>query len=400
MIKILSIFGTRPEATKMVPVVLELKNKENIISEVCVTAQHRELLDDVLAPFGIAPDYDLDLMRDRQSLSDFTARALIGLEDIIKQAQPDWVLVHGDTSTTFVASLAAFYASQSRPKKPIQIGHIEAGLRTYDKFQPYPEEMNRKLTTALADKHFAPTELARKQLLQENISADSIVVTGNTAIDLLAHTIKENYSFQNAAITTLLNSQLNSQSSLQNSLDLHNSQNLQKSANDKKHIILMTAHRRENWGTPLENICRAVRQLVTDFPEISIVYPVHPNPVVLNTAHAILSGHERIILTTPLSVFDMHNLMAKSHLILTDSGGLQEEAPALNKPVVVMRDVTERPEGEAAGTLTLAGVDEIQIHKTVSALLTDDQIYQKMAQSQNPFGDGHAAKRIVEELLC
>jgi len=377
MTKILSIFGTRPEATKMVPLVLELQKKEKIISEVCVTAQHRELLDDVLTPFGITPDYDLDLMRDRQSPSDFTARALVGLEGIIKQAQPDWVLVHGDTSTTFAASLAAFYSSQVRLKKPIRIGHVEAGLRTYDKFQPYPEEMNRKLTTALADKHFAPTELARNQLLKENIPPDSIVVTGNTAIDLLAYTITDNYHFQNAAITSLLNSQT-----------------------AIKRIILMTAHRRENWGVPLENICRAVRQLVDDFPEIGVVYPVHPNPVVLETVQEILSDHERILLTAPLSVFDMHNLMAQSHLVLTDSGGLQEEAPALNKPVVVMREVTERPEGEAAGILTLAGIDEKQIHKTVSTLLTDSAVYQKMAQSKNPFGDGHAAERIVEAILC
>ena len=350
----------------MVSPIKALASHNEIESIVCVTAQHRELLDGVLAPFDIVPDYDLDLMRDRQSLTEFTARALIGLEGVIKQAQPDWVLVHGDTATTLTASLAAFY-------NKVQVGHVEAGLRSYDKYQPFPEEINRKVTTAIADLHFAPTDLARNQLINENIPKDSIIVTGNTGIDIMTHTVKKDYAFQAPSIA---------------SLDKH------------KRIILMTAHRRENWGAPLENICRAVRQLADHFPDVVIIYPVHPNPVVKEDVQRLLSGHDRIILIEPIHIFDMHNLMNLSYLVLTDSGGLQEEAPALDKPVVVLREVTERPEGETAGTLVLAGTGEERIYKTVYTLLTDEEKYRQMAASPNPFGDGKASGRIVDAIVA
>ena len=365
--KVLSIFGTRPEATKMVSPIKALKAHFAIDSIVCVTAQHRELLDGVLTPFGIVPDYDLDLMRDRQSLTEFTARALVGLEEIIKQAKPDWVLVHGDTATTLASSLAAFY-------NKVKVAHVEAGLRSYDKYQPFPEEINRKVTTAIADLHFAPTELACSQLLKENVPADSILVTGNTGIDLMKLTVKPGYIFEEPAITEVLSGQ------------------------EGKRIILMTAHRRENWGAPLENITKAVLRLADDFSDIIFVYPVHPNPVVKETVQA-LSGHSRIVMTEPVSVFDMHNLMNLSYLVLTDSGGLQEEAPALNKPVVVMRETTERPEGETAGTLELAGTDEERIYEAVSSLLTDGDKYRRMAEAPNPFGDGEASGRIAEAMV-
>ena len=364
-IRVLSIIGTRPEATKMVSPIKALAAHDLIESLVCVTAQHRELLDGVLSPFDIIPNYDLDLMRERQSLTEFTARALAGLEGVIKEAQPDWVLVHGDTATTLAASLAAFY-------NKVRVAHVEAGLRTYDKYQPFPEEMNRKITTAIADIHFAPTELAQEQLLKENVPEDSILVTGNTGIDIIDHTVKKGHIFSDPAIAAL----------------------------DSKHrIILMTAHRRENWGTPLENICRAVRRLADDFRDVLVVYPVHPNPVVAETAQSFLQGHDRIILTSPIDIFDMHNLMDKAYLVLTDSGGLQEEAPALNKPVIVLREVTERPEGETAGTLVLAGTEEKQIYDTARTLLTDGEKYRRMAESPNPFGDGKASGRIVDAIV-
>ena len=363
-IKVLSIFGTRPEATKMVSPIKALAAHEAIESIVCVSAQHRELLDAVVKPFGISPDYDLNLMRERQSLSELTARALIGIEDVIKKSKPDWVLVHGDTATTFAASLAAYY-------NMVQVAHVEAGLRTYDKYQPFPEEINRKVTTAIADLHFAPTENARDQLLKENIPANSIVVTGNTGIDIMEHTVKDGYTFKNPAIASI----------------------------NSARIILMTAHRRENWGAPLENICRAAKRIADMFTDVVIVYPVHPNPVVVETVHGLITDHERIKLTEPIDIFEMHNLMAKSYLVLTDSGGLQEEAPALDKPVIVLREVTERPEGEKAGTLVLAGTDEDRIYDTVCSLLTDKKKYQQMAKAPNPFGDGKASGRIVEAIV-
>ena len=368
-IKVLSIFGTRPEATKMVSPVKALAAHDAIDSIVCVTAQHRELLDDVLNPLGVVPDYDLDLMRDRQSLTELTARALTGLEAVIKKAQPDWILVHGDTATTLAGSLAAFY-------NKVRVAHVEAGLRTYDKYQPFPEEINRKVTTAIADLHLAPTELAREQLLKENVREDSIIVTGNTGIDLMAHTVRDDYIFQEPAMAAL------------------------DKMKEGKRIILMTAHRRENWGAPLEHICRAVRRLVDDFSDVVVVYPVHPNPVVKETAHGVLAGHDSIVLTDPISVFDLHNLMNRAFLVLTDSGGLQEEAPALSKPVVVMREVTERPEGEIAGTLILAGTNENRIYETVHTLFNDEAKYQCMAQAPNPFGDGEASGRIVEAIVA
>ncbi|MCL2422133.1 MAG: UDP-N-acetylglucosamine 2-epimerase (non-hydrolyzing) [Defluviitaleaceae bacterium] len=368
-IRVLSIFGTRPEATKMVSPVKALEAHDAIESIVCVTAQHRELLDDVLNPLDVVPDYDLDLMRERQSLTELTARALTGLETVIKKAQPDWILVHGDTATTLAGSLAAFY-------NQVKVAHVEAGLRTYDKYQPFPEEINRKVTTAIADLHFAPTALAREQLLKENVSEDAIIVTGNTGIDLMAHTVKDDHAFQEPAIAAL-------------------------DKNKKgKRIILMTAHRRENWGQPLEHICKAARRIADAFPDVVVVYPVHPNPVVKETAHRILADHDRIILTGPVNVFDLHNLMSRAFLVLTDSGGLQEEAPTLNKPVVVMREVTERPEGEAAGTLILAGTDEDRIYETTHSLLTDETKYQRMAQVPNPFGDGMASGRIAEAIVA
>ena len=362
-IKVLSIFGTRPEATKMVSPVKALQAHEKIESIVCVSAQHRELLDKVLTGFNIVPDYDLDLMKHGQSLAELTSRALVGIEDVIKKAQPDWILVHGDTTTTLAASLAAFY-------NKVQIGHVEAGLRTYDKYQPFPEEINRKVAGVVADLHFAPTELAKLRLLKESIPAESIIVTGNTGIDLMSHTVREDYEFENKEIA---------------SLDFN------------RRIILMTAHRRENWGKPHENIFKATRKIAEDFPDVQIVYPVHPNPIVKKPAEKILG--DKVMLVDPINVFDMHNLMSRCYLVMSDSGGLQEEAPALNKPVVVLREVTERPEGQMAGTLVLAGTDEKRIYDTVNMLLTDGAKYKKMAETANPFGDGEASSRIVEEII-
>jgi len=364
-IKVLSIFGTRPEATKMVSPIKALEAHEAVESIVCVTAQHRELLDEVIAPFGIVPNYDLNLMRPRQSLTELTARALTGISEVIEKAKLDWILVHGDTTTTVAGSLAAFY-------NQVQVAHVEAGLRTYDKYQPFPEEINRKVTTAVADIHFAPTELARENLIKENIPPKSVIVTGNTGIDLMSHTVKQGYKFAEPLLAKL---------------------------DESKRIILMTAHRRENWGEPLENICKAARRIADDFADVQIVYPVHPNPVVKETAQKYLSGHERMLLTEAVSVFDLHNLMNKSYLVLTDSGGIQEEAPTLNKPVVVLREVTERPEGEKAGTLVLAGMDETRIYNTVRELLTDEGKYRRMAESPNPFGDGKASRRIVQAIV-
>ncbi|MCL2405654.1 MAG: UDP-N-acetylglucosamine 2-epimerase (non-hydrolyzing) [Defluviitaleaceae bacterium] len=369
-IKVLSVFGTRPEATKMVPLVLALRDEPGIDSYVCVTAQHRELLDQMLTPFDIKPDYDLNIMTEGQTLAYVTNRVLTGLPPILSAVNPDLLLVHGDTITTFAASLAAFFAK-------IPVGHVEAGLRTYDKYRPYPEEVNRKLVTAVADLFFAPTQQSCDNLLKENVPDKAIYVTGNTAVDFLKYVVADNYRYQCEPL---------------NHLDT------------SKRIILMTSHRYENYGQPLENICRAVRKLVDDFPDTMLVWPVHPSKAVTEPAHRLLSGHERILLTPAVGPFDMINMMKRSYMLLTDSGGLQEEAPAFDLPVLVLREVTERPEGLTAGTLALAGIKEIDIYNHAAKLLTDASAYQKMAQAPNPFGDGHASQRIIkaikEQIKC
>ncbi|WP_419955129.1 non-hydrolyzing UDP-N-acetylglucosamine 2-epimerase [Neobacillus niacini] len=362
-IKVMTVFGTRPEAIKMAPLVKELeKNSETIESIVTVTAQHRQMLDQVLSIFKITPDYDLNIMKDRQTLIDVTIRALEGLNQVLQEAKPDIVLVHGDTTTTFVASLAAFYNS-------LPIGHVEAGLRTWNKFSPYPEEMNRQLTGVMADLHFAPTSDSKQNLVQENKKDNFIFVTGNTAIDALKTTVKPNYSHPV----------------------------LDKLGNDR--LVLMTAHRRENLGKPMENMFRAIRRLVEKHDDIQVVYPVHMNPVVRQIADKILGDNNRIQLIEPLDVIDFHNFASKAYLILTDSGGVQEEAPSLGVPVLVLRDTTERPEGVKAGTLKLAGTDEDIIFSLADELLSDKEAHDRMAKASNPYGDGNASKRIVEAIL-
>ena len=365
-IKILSIFGTRPEAIKMAPLVKELQQRDCFQCEVAVTAQHRQMLDQVLSLFGINVDYDLNIMTDRQSLFSITTKALLGLRDVLDSSKPDMVLVHGDTTTTFAGALAAFYDG-------IKVGHVEAGLRTHNKWLPFPEEMNRKLTGALADLHFAPTRTARKNLLREGVSSQNIFVTGNTVIDALRTTVKEDFVFSTDAL---------------NNLDF-----------DRQKVVLVTAHRRENLGEPLENICHAIRKLADSFRDIKVVYPVHLNPAVRDTVFQILGQHERILLLDPLDTDEMHNLMAKSFLILTDSGGLQEEAPSLGKPVLVLRHETERPEAVKAGTVKIVGTDREVIYKEAARLLTDKQEYDRMAKAVNPYGDGRASIRIADFLL-
>ena len=365
-IKIMTVFGTRPEATKMAPVIKTLMKYESIRPIVCVTAQHRNMLDQVLDVFGIKPDHDLNIMRGGQGLSDILARAVKGLEEVMIKERPDLVLVHGDTSTTFAGAVAAFY-------QQIKVGHVEAGLRTYDKYQPFPEEMNRQLTTRIADLHFAPTALSRENLLKENIPAEKIFVTGNTAIDCLSVTISDDYKFNLPLL---------------NAIDYKN-----------KRVIAMTAHRRENLGRPLEDILTAARDIIDAFPDTELVYAAHLNPAVQEPARRILSDHPRVHLTDPIDMDDMHNLMARSYLILTDSGGIQEEAPSLDKPVVVLRNVTERPEGLAAGTLKLAGNEYESVRRITSELLNDRAEYEKLANAKNPFGDGNAAERIVKAIL-
>ena len=361
--KVMTIFGTRPEAIKMAPLVLELqKHPEQIESIVTVTAQHRQMLDQVLETFKITPNYDLNIMKDRQTLVDVATNALIGLDRVMKEAQPDIVLVHGDTATTFVGSLAAFY-------NQIAIGHVEAGLRTGQKYSPYPEEMNRQLTGVMADLHFSPTEQSRENLLKENKPAEAIYVTGNTAIDALKTTVSENYTHPV----------------------------IEKMGTDR--MILLTAHRRENLGEPMRNMFRAIMRLLAEHDDIQVVYPVHMNPAVREIANEILGDNPRVHLIEPLEVFDFHNFAARSFIILTDSGGIQEEAPSLGKPVLVLRDTTERPEGIAAGTLKLAGTDEEVIYTMAKELLTDRAAYEAMAQASNPYGDGFASGRIVEALL-
>jgi len=365
-IKVMSIFGTRPEAVKMAPLVMELEKHELIESIVCVTAQHREMLDQVLDIFELKTHYDLDIMKQRQTLTDITVGVLKGLEEVLDAAAPDIVLVHGDTTTSFVAALAAFY-------KQIKVGHVEAGLRTFNRYEPFPEEMNRKLTGSLSNLHFSPTLLAKENLLRERVEEESIFVTGNTVIDALKTTIEENYSF---------------------SVDELNGINY-----SENRVITMTAHRRENLGEPLKNICEAVRQIVLEFKDVEVVYAVHKNPAVREVAEAILGNVPRVHLVEPLDIKDMHNLMRKSYLVLTDSGGLQEEVPSLGKPVIVLRNVTERPEGIEAGTLKLAGIETENIYKLTKELLCNKEMYSEMAQAKNPFGDGEASRRIVEAIL-
>lgn len=365
-LKVMTIFGTRPEAIKMAPLVKKLAEEERIRSIVAVTAQHREMLDQVLRLFSIEADYDLDIMKEGQSLSDITVKALQGLEVIIKGEKPDLVMVHGDTSTTFVGALAAFYHQ-------VKVAHVEAGLRTYHKYSPYPEEMNRHLTGVLADLHFAPTSTARANLLAENIPAERIAVTGNTVIDALLATVDPDYCFAEREL---------------NQLDYQ-----------QKKVILLTAHRRENLGQPLENIFKAVKELLASDRRIEVIFPVHLNPGVRKTVNRVLAGTERIHLIEPLDYQPFANLMARVTLILTDSGGIQEEAPALGKPVLVLRNTTERPEAVEAGTVRLVGTAPAKILLTAQQLLQDQVAYQKMANAVNPYGDGRASQRIVNRLL-
>ncbi|PID21702.1 UDP-N-acetylglucosamine 2-epimerase (non-hydrolyzing) [Sporosarcina sp. P3] len=361
--KVMTIFGTRPEAIKMAPLVLELEKHPNEIeSIVTVTAQHREMLDQVLETFNITPDYDLNIMKDRQTLIDVATRGLEGLDKIMKEAQPDIVLVHGDTSTTFIGSLAAFY-------NQISVGHVEAGLRTWNKYSPYPEEMNRQLTGVIADLHFSPTERSAQNLIDEGKNKERIYVTGNTAIDALQTTVDPEY--HHPIFDTL--------------------------GDDR--LVLLTAHRRENLGEPMRNMFRAINRLLDKHDDIQVIYPVHMNPAVREVADELLGDNDRIHLIEPLEVLDFHNFAARSHIILTDSGGIQEEAPSLGKPVIVLRDTTERPEGIDAGTLRLAGTEEENIFQLSDALLSDDAEYEKMSKAHNPYGDGHASARIVESLL-
>ena len=362
-VKVMSVFGTRPEAIKMAPLVNELKKyPESITPLVAVTAQHREMLDQVLSIFEINPDYDLNIMKSKQSLADITTRALNGLDEIMKKEKPDLVLVHGDTTTTFAASLAAFY-------NQVAVGHVEAGLRSHNKMSPFPEEMNRMLTGVLADLNFAPTVRAYENLSNEGKNPESIYVTGNTAIDALKNTVRSDYSHP-------LLDQIAG-----------------------KRMILLTSHRRENHGEPMENIFRAVKRIVNDYEDVHVVFPVHLNPLIRKLADEVLGGHSRVHLTEPLDVIDFHNFASRASLILTDSGGVQEEAPSLGVPVLVLRENTERPEGVSAGTLKLIGTNEDNIYDTASLLLTSNEEYNQMSKASNPYGDGQASKRIVEAIL-
>lgn len=364
-ITVMSIFGTRPEAIKMAPLVLELNRRENINSLCCVTAQHREMLDSVLEIFNIKPDFDLDIMTPKQTLSTITTKILSGLDELFNKVKPDVVLVHGDTSTAFVSALAAFYHQ-------IPVGHVEAGLRSFDKYSPYPEEMNRKLIGNISDLNFCPTINNAKNLEREAL-CDGIFITGNTVIDALRYTVSDNYSFHSDAI---------------NSIDF-----------SSYRTILMTAHRRENYGEPMRNIMNAVRDVVETHPDVQVIYPVHMSPVVRETVYEILGDIPRVHLIDPIDVDDMHNLMARAHFILTDSGGLQEEAPSLGKPVLVMRRETERPEAVAAGTVKIVGVERADIRNAACELLESKEAYDKMAHAVNPYGDGNASKRIVDAIL-
>ncbi len=347
----------------MAPLVKELQTRSEIETIVCVTAQHRQMLDQVLQTFEIVPDYDLDIMKAGQTLSDITTRALCGLEKVIQEVKPDIVLVHGDTSTTFAGALAAYYTQTA-------VGHVEAGLRTYNKYSPYPEEMNRQMVGIIADMHFAPTEMSAENLIREGKNKENIYITGNTAIDAMKHTVDEAYRHEV----------------------------LDWVGDDR--MILLTAHRRENLGEPMYHIFRAIRRIVEEFDDIKVVYPIHMNPKVRAVASEVLDGCERVRLIEPLEVVDFHNFQNKSYLILTDSGGIQEEAPSLGKPVLVLRDTTERPEGIKAGTLKLAGTEEEVIYNMTKELLTNEEMYKEMSHASNPYGDGHASERIADAIIA
>lgn len=357
-IKVMLVFGTRPEAIKMAPLILELKKRPEFECLFCVTAQHREMLDSVLDIFALKPDYDLDIMQHSQSLEDITSRALIGLANVLEKEGPDIVLVHGDTSTTFAGALAAFYSK-------IKVGHVEAGLRTYDKYSPFPEEMNRRLTGRLADIHFCPTQANAANLRAEGIN-DNIFITGNTVIDAMKYTVSDSFE-------------------------------LDEELKNKK-IILLTCHRRENYGEPMHNIFRAVKRVVEQFEDVAVIYPVHLSPVVRETANEIFADTERIKLIEPLNVNEMHSLMSRCYMVMTDSGGIQEEAPALGKPVLVLRRETERPEAVQAGTVAIAGVNENTIVEMAEQLLTSKEKYAEMAHAVNPYGDGNACSRIADAI--
>ena len=361
-IKVMSIFGTRPEAIKMAPLVKELEKRDEIESIVCVTAQHRQMLDQVLDTFKITPDYDLDIMKPGQTLGSITNSVLNGIEDVIKEVQPDLVLVHGDTTTSFAGALAAFY-------NQVSIGHVEAGLRTWDKYSPFPEEMNRQMVDCMTDMYFAPTDMSKDNLLKEGKDEEKIYITGNTAIDAMSTTVDNNYKHEV----------------------------LDWVGNDR--MILLTAHRRENLGDPMRNIFKAIRRIVEEFDDVKVVYPIHLNPKVRDVANEVLKDCDKVKLIEPLEVFDFHNFQNKSFIILSDSGGIQEEAPSLGKPVLVLRDTTERPEGIKAGTLKLAGTSEEKIYELTKQLLTDKEEYNKMSKASNPYGDGHASERIADAII-
>lgn len=359
--KIVVVFGTRPEAIKMCPLVRELKHNERFETLVCVTGQHREMLNQVLASFDITPDFDLGIMKDKQTLFDVTANALTALQPVLVQEKPDFVFVHGDTTTTFAAALACFYLN-------IPVGHVEAGLRTYNMYSPFPEEFNRRAVALVSTLNFSPTQMAKEALLKEGYAEESIIVTGNTAIDALGFTVRQDYTH---AILDWV-------------------------GNDK--LILLTAHRRENLGQPMEEMFSAIRRIVDEHEDVKVVYPIHMNPVVREIANRILQDCQRVKIVDPLDVIDFHNVLARSYLVLTDSGGIQEEAPSLGKPVLVMRDTTERPEGVQAGTLKLVGTTETVIYETFKELLTNKEMYEQMAHASNPYGDGTASKQIVQAL--
>ena len=361
MKKVMLVFGTRPEAIKMCPLVNELKTRKEIETIVCVTGQHRQMLDQVLEAFSVVPDYDLSVMKERQTLFDVTTNILNRIREVLETVRPDVVLVHGDTSTTFVTALACYYLQ-------IPVGHVEAGLRTYNIYSPYPEEFNRQAVGIIAAYHFAPTELSKENLLKEGKKPETIYVTGNTAIDALKTTVRMDYAHP-----------------------------VLEWAKDSR-LIMITAHRRENLGEPMKHMFRAIRRVCDEHPDIKAVYPIHMNPAVRETAQAILGDDERIRIIEPLDVLDFHNFLSRSYLILTDSGGIQEEAPSLGKPVLVMRDTTERPEGIAAGTLKLVGTDETTIYENFKMLLEDQEAYRKMSTASNPYGDGFASKRIADIL--
>lgn len=362
MKKVMLVFGTRPEAIKMCPLVNELKSRKEIQTVVCVTGQHRQMLDMVLEAFGVVPDYDLSIMKDKQTLFDVTTNIMNRIKEVLEKEKPDVVLVHGDTSTTFVTALSCFYLQ-------IPVGHVEAGLRTYNIYSPYPEEFNRQAVSIISEFNFAPTELSKQNLLKEGKKPDSIFVTGNTSIDALKTTVRENYTHPELKWA------------------------------EGSRLILITAHRRENLGEPMRHMFKAIRRVMDEHPDVKAIYPIHMNPIVREIAEEFLGGDDRIHIIEPLDVLDFHNFLSRSYLILTDSGGIQEEAPSLGKPVLVMRDTTERPEGMAAGTLKLVGTEEIRIYNEFSQLLSDKEEYDAMSKASNPYGDGHACERIAN-ILC